>query len=253
MRTETPQPIHLKDYQPSPWLIDRVELDVRLDPVETRVVSRLAMRPNPKSPKPGGPIVLDGEALTFGSASLDGAPLKPEQISFEDGKLTLADIPSREVKIEISSTCNPQGNSELSGLYLTNGIYCTQCEAEGFRRICYFMDRPDVLARYRVRIEGDKAACPVLLSNGNLVQSGDIDGQRPAFRAVGRSPSEAELSVRAGRRHARPCRRPVHHPLRPRGRPAHLCRARQGGPLRLCDAVAEARHALGRGGVRPRI
>jgi aminopeptidase N len=181
MRTETPQPIHLKDYQPSPWLIDRVELDVRLDPVETRVVSRLAMRPNPKSPKPGGPIVLDGEALTFGSASLEGTPLKPEQISFEGGKLTLAGIPSRQVTVEISSTCNPQGNSELSGLYLTNGIYCTQCEAEGFRRITYFMDRPDVLARYRVRIEGDKAACPVLLSNGNLVQSGDIEGSDRHF------------------------------------------------------------------------
>jgi aminopeptidase N len=181
MRTETPQPIHLKDYQPSPWLIDQVELDVRLDPVETRVVSRLAMRPNPKSPKPGGPIVLDGEALTFGSAGLDGTPLKPEQISFEGGKLTLAGIPSRKVVVEISSTCNPQGNSELSGLYLTNGIYCTQCEAEGFRRITYFIDRPDVLARYRVRIEGDKAACPVLLSNGNLVQSGDIEGSDRHF------------------------------------------------------------------------
>jgi aminopeptidase N len=181
MRTETPQPIHLKDYQPSPWLIDQVELDVRLDPVETRVKARLAMRPNPKSANPGGPIVLDGEALTFGSASLDGTPLTPEQISFEDGKLTLGDIPSRAVSIEISSTCNPQGNSELSGLYLTNGIYCTQCEAEGFRRITYFMDRPDVLARYRVRIEADKAACPVLLSNGNLLQTGDIDGSDRHF------------------------------------------------------------------------
>jgi aminopeptidase N len=176
MRTETPQPIHLKDYQPSAWLIDQVELDVHLDPAETRVISRLAMRPNPKAEKPGGPITLDGEALTFESASLDGKPLTPEQISFEDGRLTLNDIPSRAVSIEISSTCNPQANSELSGLYLTNGIYCTQCEAEGFRRITYFLDRPDVLARYRVRIEADKAACPVLLSNGNLVASGDIEG-----------------------------------------------------------------------------
>jgi aminopeptidase N len=176
MRTETPQPIHLKDYQPSAWLIDRVELDIHLDPVETRVISRLAMRPNPKAAEPGGPITLDGEAVTFESASLEGQPLTPEQISFEDGRLTLNDIPPRPVSIEISSTCNPQANSQLSGLYLTNGIYCTQCEAEGFRRITYFLDRPDVLARYRVRIEGDKAACPVLLSNGNLIETGDIEG-----------------------------------------------------------------------------
>ena len=204
MRTETPQPIHLKDYQPSPWLIDRVELDVRLDPVETRVVSRLAMRPNPKSPKPGGPIVLDGEALTFGSASLDGAPLKPEQISFEDGKLTLADIPSREVKIEISSTCNPQGNSELSGLYLTNGIYCTQCEAEGFRRITYFPDRPDVLARLpRHASRPTRRQRPVLLSNGNLGRQRRHRRQRPAFRGVGRSLPEALLPLRPGRRRSR--------------------------------------------------
>ena len=107
MRTETPQPIHLKDYQPSPWLIDGVDLDIRPDPVETRVVSRLAMRPNPKSAEPGGPIVLDGEALTFESASLEGQPLAPEQISFENGKLTLSDIPARAVTIEISSSCNP--------------------------------------------------------------------------------------------------------------------------------------------------
>src|SRR5262245_20514019 len=106
MRTETPQPIHLEDYEPSPWLIEKVELDIRLDPVETQVISRLAMRPNPKSAKPGGPMVLDGDGLTFGSASLDGKPLEPEQISFEDSRLTLADIPSREVSIEISSTCN---------------------------------------------------------------------------------------------------------------------------------------------------
>ena len=221
----------------------------------TRVVSRLAMRPNPKSPKPGGPIVLDGEALTFGSASLDGAPLKPEQISFEDGKLTLADIPSREVKIEISSTCNPQGNSELSGLYLTNGIYCTQCEAEGFRRITYFYDRPDVMTRYTVRMEANKASCPVL-----LLQRKFPGGRRHRRERTGTSPS-GMIRIR---------NRATSSPLLPASLAGvhdsfttmsggkiratrHLCGEGQGEPLRLGDGVAQDRDAVGRKSLRARI
>ena len=175
MRTETPQPIHLKDYQPSAWLIDRVELDIHLDPVETRVISRLAMRPNPKAAEPGGPITLDGEAVTFESASLEGQPLTPEQISFEDGRLTLNDIPRAAGLHRDLSTCNPQANSQLSGFISPTGSTAPSARPRGSAAspISSTGRRARPLP---VRIEGDKAARPVLLSNGNLIETGDIEG-----------------------------------------------------------------------------
>ena len=131
MRTETPQPIHLKDYQPSAWLIDRVELDIHLDPVETRVISRLAMRPNPKAAEPGGPITLDGEAVTFESASLEGQPLTPEQISFEDGRLTLNDIPPRPVSIEISRPATRRPTASFPGFISPTGSTAPSARPRG--------------------------------------------------------------------------------------------------------------------------
>ena len=175
MRTETPQPIHLKDYQPSAWLIDRVELDIHLDPVETRVISRLAMRPNPKAAEPGGPITLDGEAVTFESASLEGQPLTPEQISFEDGRLTLNDIPPRPVSIEISRPATRRPTASFPALSHQRDLL-HPVRGRGVPPHHLFPRPADVLARYRVRIEGDKAARPVLLSNGNLIETGDIEG-----------------------------------------------------------------------------
>ncbi len=118
------------------------------------------------------------------------------------------------------------------GLYRTNGIYCTQCEAEGFRRITYFPDRPDVLAPYTVTIIADKAANPLLLSNGNFL-GGAGYGEGRHFAAWFDPHPEAELSVRAGRRRSRRGRRHVHHHVRPRGRAEDLCRARQGAARRL--------------------
>ncbi|MCA3559797.1 MAG: aminopeptidase N [Aestuariivirga sp.] len=176
MTTETPQPIHLSDYKPVPYLIDRVDLDVRLDPRETEVRSRLSMRPNPASAEGGAALVLDGERIQLRSLVLDGVALQPGQYHVEKEKATIPNVPQAPFTLEIVTTCNPAANTELSGLYVSGGVFCTQCEAEGFRRITYFCDRPDVMARYTVRIEADREQAPVLLSNGNPREAGAIGG-----------------------------------------------------------------------------
>jgi len=175
METETPQAIFLKDYKPSGWLIDEVHLDIGLDPTETRVRSRLRMRPNPARTGRRGPLVLDGEGLTLDRIALDGKELSEKSFSTDDSGLRIASPPDQPFVLEIETRCNPSANKALSGLYLSKGIYCTQCEAQGFRRITYFLDRPDVLAVYTVRIEADPKAAPVLLSNGNPVERGTLD------------------------------------------------------------------------------
>ena len=176
MKTEEPRTIYLKDYQPSPYLIETADLDVSLAPESTRVRSRLKITPNPASEAPKGPLTLDGEKLELYAVSVDGNPINDYTV--DDSTLTISSPPDGPFEVEIETTCNPEGNEALEGLYRSNGMYCTQCEPEGFRRITYFIDRPDVLARYRVRIEADKSEAPVLLSNGNLVDEGDLDSNR---------------------------------------------------------------------------
>ena len=166
----------LKDYAPPDYLIEEVELDVALDPKATRVASKLRLRPNPKVATGGRPLVLDGESLTLQSLALDGKPLSPADYELRDTSLTIASVPAKPFTLEIVTLCDPEANTALSGLYRSRGTYCTQCEPEGFRRITYFLDRPDVLAVYTVRIEADRATTPVLLSNGNPVARGDIPG-----------------------------------------------------------------------------
>ena len=181
MKTETPQPIHLTDYRPVPYLIDAVDLDFRLDPQATQVRSRLSLRPNPSSAERGAPLVLDGERVVLQSLVLDGAVLQPGQYHAEAQSLTIADVPQAPFTLEMVTVCDPAANTELSGLYVSGGVFCTQCEAEGFRRITYFYDRPDVMARYTVRIEAERAAVPVLLSNGNPREAGDVGGTTRHF------------------------------------------------------------------------
>ena len=181
MRTDTPRPILLKSYKPSNYLIETVELDVTLVPTRTRVVSRLAMRPNPKHEGKLGPLKLDGELLELESIAINGKPLEAGAYKVTDRDLTISKPPEKAFKLEIITTCNPDANKALSGLYLSRGIYCTQCEAQGFRRITYFLDRPDVLATYTVRIEADKAEAPVLLSNGNPTARGNLAGGKRHF------------------------------------------------------------------------
>ncbi|HXG79396.1 MAG TPA: aminopeptidase N, partial [Methyloceanibacter sp.] len=168
-------PKFLKDYAPPPYLVDQVDLDIALDPKATRVASKLKLRANPKSARQG-PLVLDGEGLSLQSLSLNGKQLAPDAYAIDRRSLTIASVPGFPFTLEIVTTCNPEANTALSGLYRSNGTYCTQCEPEGFRRITYFIDRPDVLSVYTVRIEADRATAPILLSNGNPAGKGDIPG-----------------------------------------------------------------------------
>ena len=176
MRPDTPQTIHLKDYAPVPYLIDTAELDFDLAPEATRVTSRLTLRRNPGSLESDAPLVLNGEKITLVSVAIDGEPLAPASFKVADSTLTIAQVPQGAFTLEIVNLCNPMANTELSGLYMSNGMYCTQCEAQGFRRITYFHDRPDVMARFRVRMAAPKAEMPTLLSNGNPGATGDVAG-----------------------------------------------------------------------------
>ena len=170
------KPKLLKDYAAPDYLIEEVDLDVALAPKAARVASRLRLRPNPKVATGGRPLVLNGEGLTLESLALGGKPLSPKDYELKDGSLTIPRVPAQPFTLEIVTLCDPEANTALSGLYLSRGTYCTQCEPEGFRRISYFIDRPDVLAVYTVRIEAERATTPVLLSNGNPVAQGDIPG-----------------------------------------------------------------------------
>ena len=175
MKTDTPRPVLLKDYRPPSYLISHVQLDVDLHPTRTRVRARSTMRPNPAVAKPG-PLKLDGELLELECIAIDGRVLDPRDYRRSERELVIPKPPNGAFEIDITTTCNPEANKALTGLYLSKGIYCTQCEAQGFRRIAYFLDRPDVLATYTVRIEADREQAPVLLSNGNPREKGTLDG-----------------------------------------------------------------------------
>jgi aminopeptidase N len=178
MRTEEARPVRLEDYRPPDWLVDTVELDVSLHPTAARVRATLALKPNGGAP---APLTLDGDGLRLVALKLDGVALPAEHYVATPDRLTIAQPPQRPFRLEIETLVDPSANTQLSGLYRSGAIYCTQCEAEGFRRITYFPDRPDVMAVYTTRIEADKAEAPVLLANGNLTASGDVAGTSRHF------------------------------------------------------------------------
>ncbi len=178
MKTDLPRTIYLKDYAPPPFLISDTALDVALHPSETRVKATLRMAPNPAFKRGARSLKLDGEALRLVGVHLDGRALPAKRYSVTDKDLTIFDAPLQPFTLEIETICDPDANTALTGLYRSQGVYCTQCEAEGFRRIAYYLDRPDVLAKFRVRIEASRKEAPALLSNGNLVESGDLAGDR---------------------------------------------------------------------------
>ena len=187
MRPKTPRPILLKNYRPPGYLIDKVDLDVALHPKRTRIRSRLSVRANPKVRGKREPLRLDGTHMELAEISVNRKKLAPKDYKLTDTSLTLTKTPAKPFTLEIVTFVNPEANKALQGLYRTNGVYCTQCEAEGFRRITYFLDRPDVLATYSVRIEADPEEAPVLLANGNLLERGLVDGGKRHY-AVWRDP-----------------------------------------------------------------
>ncbi|MET0295330.1 MAG: aminopeptidase N [Phenylobacterium sp.] len=173
MRTETAQPIRLSDYRPPAYLVDEVHLDFSLEPAATRVRARLAVRRNGEHAEP---LVLNGERLKPISVAIDGRPLGDAERAIDAEFLTVPNVPAAftlETEVEI----DPAANTFLEGLYMSGGRFCTQCEAEGFRKITFFPDRPDVLSRFTVRIEADRKF-QRLLSNGNLVDAGEAPGGR---------------------------------------------------------------------------
>jgi len=175
MRTDIAEPVRLEDYRVPDYLIDKVALDVKLHATATRVTARLEIRPNPNG-RPGAALVLDGDGLVARKVVLDGEELDPMAGFVTPDQLTIAAPPSRPFVLLTETEIDPSANTRLMGLYRSGHAYCTQCEAEGFRRITYFLDRPDVLSTYDVRLEAEIAEAPLLLSNGNKIAAGPIDG-----------------------------------------------------------------------------
>ena len=164
MKAVFPQTIYLKDYAAPAYLVDDVQLTFRLHPTQTRVLSRVAFRPNPDSDQQN--FMLNGENMRLISAKIDGKECAPK---IENGRLTV-DVPDAAFIWEAEVEISPETNTALEGLYMSGGMYCTQCEAEGFRKITFYPDRPDVMACFTVRIE---SKLPVLLSNGNPSAQGE--------------------------------------------------------------------------------
>ena len=173
MRTETPQPIRLADYRPPAFLIDEVRLDFDLSPNATRVKAKLQVRRNGEHKEA---LKLNGERLKLVSVAIDGRRLAEGERQVDSEFLTVPSPPD-EFVLETDVEIDPTNNKALEGLYMSAGRFCTQCEAEGFRKITYWPDRPDVLSRFTVRIAADRAY-PRLLSNGNLIESGELPGGR---------------------------------------------------------------------------
>ncbi|TNH16731.1 aminopeptidase N [Halomonas sp. BL6] len=171
-----PQPVYLSDYQPPAYHVIHTELTFDLDPTETRVKARLTMQRHP-SADAAAPLVLDGEHLSLRALAIDGQALSDADYQLTDETLTITRVPAA-FTLESDVAISPSSNTALEGLYQSNGMYCTQCEAEGFRRITYYPDRPDVMATFKVTVIGDAQKEPVLLANGNPVEQGTREDGR---------------------------------------------------------------------------
>ncbi|KAE9613945.1 putative cytosol alanyl aminopeptidase [Lupinus albus] len=176
---EAPREIFLKDYKMPDYYFDTVHLKFSLGEEKTIVTSKITVFPRTEGSSP--PLVLDGQDLSLLSIQINGKTLKEEDYHLDARHLTIQSSPSGKYDLEIITEIQPQKNTSLEGLYKSSGNFCTQCEAQGFRKITFFQDRPDIMAKYTVRIEADKSLYPVLLSNGNLVEQGDFqDGKHYA-------------------------------------------------------------------------
>ncbi len=174
MKGDSPKAIYLKDYKAPAYTVDTVDLVFDLKPDATRVSATMQLRRLAPEPVP---LQLDGQDMTLLAVQIDERELSEDQYVLSTDSLIIADVPER-FSLTIESGLNPDQNTALEGLYLSDGIFSTQCEAEGFRKITWCLDRPDVMATYTTTIIADRDACPVLLSNGNPVESGELDNNR---------------------------------------------------------------------------
>jgi len=177
MTQQTPPTLYRQDYSAPSYLTDEIALTFQLHQDETLVTARSHFRRNPEQTAGERSLFLNGQELELLAITLDFRPLAAHEYALTDAGLTLHSVPDTFV-LDITTRIFPDRNTELHGLYRSSGNYCTQCEAEGFRKITYYLDRPDVMARFITRIEADARACPVLLSNGNLVEEGSLDSGR---------------------------------------------------------------------------
>jgi aminopeptidase N len=178
MRTDTGKTFKLEDYKPTDYAIPEADLTFRLNDAKTQVTARLVFERRDGVPS-SAPLELDGDGLSLLSLAINGKAIGAGGYEATPDRLLLRDLPSEKCfTIEIITQINPDANKALMGLYRSGNIYCTQCEAEGFRRITYFHDRPDILTVYSVRVEANKSEAPVLLSNGNPTKSGDLPDGR---------------------------------------------------------------------------
>ena len=174
MREGAPKTIYRKDYKAPDFLIDSVALAFDIFDGRTRVASKLDIKRNGANQEP---LILDGESLEIVSLAINGCTLGAEDYRYANGKLTIENVPD-EICFEAEVDIAPEENTSLEGLYRSRTMYCTQCEAEGYRKITFGLDRPDVLSTYTVSLTADKDTCPVLLSNGNEVSRSAADNNR---------------------------------------------------------------------------
>ncbi|NRA85767.1 MAG: aminopeptidase N, partial [Gammaproteobacteria bacterium] len=165
---------YLKDYQPPVFQISEVSLTFELSPQQTRVTAISQVQRHSTG---NDALVLNGEDLVLESVAINGQVLSDGFYTISDNNLTIASLPD-QFELTIVTTINPLTNTKLEGLYVSDGAFCTQCEAQGFRRITYYLDRPDVMAVFTTKVIADKAQYPFLLSNGNKVDSGELSDGR---------------------------------------------------------------------------
>lgn len=178
LREQTPRTVFLADYTPPNFLIDAVDLTFDLDEEETRVTSRLQLRRNPVVAVDSRRLELHGERLILESVQMDGRLLSPGAFATTEESLIIAEVPDQPFTLEVVTRINPSRNLALEGLFSSKGMLCTQCEAHGFRKITYFLDRPDIMSRYTTTLIADRSRYPVLLSNGNRVAAGELQNGR---------------------------------------------------------------------------
>ena len=246
MRTEEPRPVRLRGLSPA-RLAGRDRRARRLARSDGDAGAReRSSSSQTRRPAAPAPLVLDGDGLNLVSLKLDGEPLAAERYVATPDSLTIAQPPQRPFRLEIETLVDPSANTQLMGLYRSGATYCTQCEAEGFRRITYFLDRPDVMAVYTTRIEAEQgrgagAACQR--------QSGRLRATSPARPAISRSGTIRSQSRATCSRWSAASSAVVEDSFRTMsgrdGRAAHLCRARQGGPLRLRHGRASSAPCAG--------
>ena len=169
--------IYLKDYTPPSFLLTHCDLDFELSADNTKVKTTYQIKANPENPS--DTLILNGENLALISVAINGVALDETRYIYENDQLSISDMPG-SCTLTVENTNNPTANTALSGLYKSGDMLCTQCEAQGFRRITFSLDRPDVLCTYKVTLRANKTEYPLLLSNGNLVDSGEQDGQHYA-------------------------------------------------------------------------